>query len=83
MPAVLEPLAERRDRQKASRFVRTLHFRRVKQKRINRSEYAGIVKKVSRKLYAWMKAVDDPILKGAVQSPYYKQSVKDFKKTAK
>jgi hypothetical protein len=55
----------------------------LKQKRINRSEYAGIVKKVSRKLYAWMKAVDDPILKGAVQSPYYKQSVKDFKKTAK
>ena len=48
-----------------------------------RSEYAGIVKELSRKLYAWMESVDDPILKGAVQSPYYRQSIEDFKKAAK
>ena len=41
---------------------------------------AAIVKELSRKLYGWMKAVDDPILKGAVQSPYYRQSMDDFEK---
>ncbi|MHC4539312.1 MAG: sulfatase-like hydrolase/transferase, partial [Planctomycetota bacterium] len=33
-----------------------------------RQENAGIVKELSRKLYNWMKAVDDPLLKGALQS---------------
>jgi arylsulfatase A-like enzyme len=47
----------------------------------DRRENAGIVKELSGKLYAWMKAVDDPILKGAVQSPYYRQSMEDFKKS--
>ena len=48
-----------------------------------RTEYAGIVKELSGKLYEWMKAVDDQILKGAVQSPYYRQSMEDFRKAAK
>jgi len=43
-------------------------------------ENAGLVKELSGKLYAWMKAVDDPILKGALQSPYYQKSMEDFKK---
>ena len=46
----------------------------------DRRENAAIVKELSGKLYAWMKAVDDPVLKGAVQSPYYQQSMEDFKK---
>lgn len=45
-----------------------------------RKENAAIVKELSRKLYDWMKAVDDPILKGAVLSPYYQQSMEDFEK---
>ena len=43
-------------------------------------KYAAIVKELSGKLYAWMEAVDDPMLKGAVQSPYYQQSMEAFKK---
>lgn len=43
-------------------------------------ENAAIIKELSGKLYAWMKAVGDPVLKGAVQSPYYRQSMEDFKK---
>lgn len=43
-------------------------------------KYAAIVKELSGKLYAWMKDVDDPMLKGAVQSPYYRQSMEAFKK---
>ena len=46
----------------------------------DRRENASIVKELSGKLYAWMKAVDDPILKGAVQSPYYRRSMDDFTK---
>jgi arylsulfatase A-like enzyme len=46
----------------------------------DRRENAAIVKELSMKLYAWMKAVDDPFLKGAVQSPYYRQSMEDFRK---
>jgi N-sulfoglucosamine sulfohydrolase len=45
-----------------------------------RQENAGLIKELSRKLYAWMKAVDDPILKGPVPSPYYRQSMDDFEK---
>ncbi|UCC99905.1 MAG: sulfatase [Phycisphaerales bacterium] len=47
-----------------------------------RQENAGIVKGLSRKLYNWMKAVDDPLLKGALQSPYYRQSMDDFENAA-
>jgi N-sulfoglucosamine sulfohydrolase len=43
-------------------------------------ENAGIVEELSRKLYAWMESVHDPILKGAVQTPYYRQSMEVFRK---
>ena len=46
-------------------------------------EYVAIVKELSGKLYAWMEAVDDPMLKGAVQSPYYQQSMEAFKKAVR
>lgn len=49
----------------------------------DRKENAAIVKELSGKLYTWMKAVEDPILKGAVQSPYYRQSMEDFKKAVR
>jgi N-sulfoglucosamine sulfohydrolase len=45
------------------------------------NENAGIVKELSKKLYTWMQTVGDPILKGAVQSPYYRQSMEAFRKT--
>ena len=47
----------------------------------DRKENAAIVKELSRKLFAWMKEVDDPILQGAVQSPYYQQSIEQFEKS--
>jgi arylsulfatase A-like enzyme len=46
-----------------------------------RKENVAIVNELSKKLYAWMKRVGDPILKGAVQSPYYRRSVEAFRKT--
>ncbi|MHC4889991.1 MAG: hypothetical protein ACYTEO_11090, partial [Planctomycetota bacterium] len=49
----------------------------------DRKENVAIVKELSRKLYTWMKVVEDPILKGALQSPYYRQSMKDFKKAVR
>ena len=48
-----------------------------------RKENAMIVKELSRKLYDWMRAVDDPILKGAVSSPYYRRSMDDFESAAR
>ncbi len=42
----------------------------------------AIVEKLSKKLHAWMELVGDPMLKGAVQTPYYRQSMQDFRKTA-
>ena len=47
----------------------------------DRKENTAVVKELSRKLYAWMKEVDDPILHGAVQSPYYQQSIEQFEKS--
>jgi N-sulfoglucosamine sulfohydrolase len=43
-------------------------------------ENAVIVKELSKKLYAWMESVGDPMLKGAIQSPYYRQSMQAFRK---
>ena len=48
-----------------------------------KKENAAIVEALSKKLYAWMETVDDPILKGAVQSPYYRQSMEAFRKTVR
>ena len=46
-----------------------------------RKENTAIVKDLSKKLYAWMEAVGDPMLDGAIQSPYYRQSMDAFRKT--
>ena len=46
----------------------------------DKEENATIIKELSKKLYAWMETVDDPILKGAVQTPYYRQSMDAFRK---
>jgi arylsulfatase A-like enzyme len=37
--------------------------------------YQEIVADLSRKLLAWMRAVDDPLIRGAVPSPYYRKSM--------
>jgi arylsulfatase A-like enzyme len=47
----------------------------------DKQENASIVKELSRKLYAWMKTVGDPMLDGAIQSPYYRQSMEAFRKS--
>ncbi len=44
-------------------------------------ENTAIVEELSKKLYAWMELVGDPMLKGAVQTPYYRQSMQAFRKT--
>jgi len=44
-------------------------------------ENAAMVRELSRKLYAWMEAVDDPMLRGALQSPYYQQSMEAFRQS--
>jgi len=46
----------------------------------SKKENASLVKDLSQKLYTWMKAVEDPILKEPVRSPYYQQSLDAFKK---
>ncbi len=42
-------------------------------------KYAEVVKDLSKRLYAWMKEVDDPLLKGPIATPYYLESIKSFR----
>jgi N-sulfoglucosamine sulfohydrolase len=49
----------------------------------DKKENAAVVEALSKKLYAWMEAVDDPILKGPVHTPYYRQSMEAFRKTVR
>jgi len=46
-------------------------------------KYAPIVKDLSKRLYAWMKQVGDPILKGPIPTPYYQRSIKDFRESCR
>jgi len=48
-----------------------------------KKENATIVKELSKKLYAWMERVGDPMLNGAVQSPYYRQSMGTFREAVR
>jgi len=41
-------------------------------------EYADLVKDLSNRLWNWMEHVDDPILKGPLVTPYYKQAIQDY-----
>ncbi|MCK4275276.1 MAG: sulfatase, partial [Phycisphaerae bacterium] len=42
-------------------------------------KYAKVVKDLSRRLHAWMREVNDPILKGPLVTPYYRKSMEDFR----
>ena len=47
----------------------------------DKKENAAIVKSLSKKLYDWMVSVEDPLLKGQLQTPYYQRSMEAFRKT--
>ena len=40
--------------------------------------YAKLVRELSDKLWAWMEQVNDPLLKGPLPTPYYKEAVHDY-----
>jgi len=40
--------------------------------------YAKLVRELSDKLWAWMEQVNDPLLKGPLPTPYYKEAVQDY-----
>jgi hypothetical protein len=42
------------------------------------AESTETVVELSRALYAWMKAVEDPLLSGPLRTPYYEKAVADF-----
>ena len=46
-----------------------------------RPQCAKVVQDLSRRLYAWMLEVDDPILKGPLATPYYQAAMEDFRKS--
>jgi N-sulfoglucosamine sulfohydrolase len=48
----------------------------------NRKENKKTVKALSKKLLAWMKKVNDPLLAGPLRTPYYDRAIADFKKTS-
>ena len=41
-------------------------------------EYTEMVKDLSNRLWLWMEQVGDPILKGPLVTPYYKQAIRDY-----
>ena len=41
-------------------------------------EYAHLVEDLSNRLWRWMEQVGDPILKGPLVTPYYKQAIRDY-----
>ncbi len=43
-----------------------------------RDEYKGVVKGLSAKLMEWMKRVNDPLLRGPFETPYYEKAMKDL-----
>jgi len=44
----------------------------------SKKENAHIVKELSQRLLAWMKDVNDPLLKGPLRTPYYDKAINDF-----
>lgn len=46
------------------------------------SDYAQTVRELSRRLYDWMKQVNDPLLSGPVSTPYYRRAMEDFRAAA-
>lgn len=43
-------------------------------------EYADLVEDLSNRLWRWMEQVGDPILKGPLVTPYYKQAIQDYRR---
>jgi arylsulfatase A-like enzyme len=43
-----------------------------------RPEYAGTVRELSDKLWAWMERVGDPLLEGPLRTPYYEEAMQDY-----
>ncbi|MHC4324458.1 MAG: sulfatase family protein [Planctomycetota bacterium] len=41
-------------------------------------EHAGMVRDLSNRLWRWMEQVGDPILKGPLVTPYYRQAIRDY-----
>jgi arylsulfatase A-like enzyme len=41
-------------------------------------EHADLVKDLSNRLWRWMEEVGDPILKGPLVTPYYRQAIQDY-----
>jgi arylsulfatase A-like enzyme len=41
-------------------------------------EYAKMVRDLSNRLWRWMEQVGDPILKGPLVTPYYRQAIRDY-----
>ena len=41
-------------------------------------EHADLVKDLSNRLWHWMEQVGDPILKGPLVTPYYRQAIRDY-----
>ncbi len=44
-----------------------------------RPEYAEVYRDLSNRLWGWLEAVDDPILKGPVPSPYYHEAIAEYR----
>jgi arylsulfatase A-like enzyme len=41
-------------------------------------EYANVIRDLSNRLWRWMEDVGDPILKGPLVTPYYKEAIEDY-----
>jgi len=46
----------------------------------NNPAYADVRKDMDSRLFKWMKSVKDPILKGPIPTPFYKNAMHDFLK---
>ncbi|GAG84470.1 unnamed protein product, partial [marine sediment metagenome] len=43
------------------------------------ARYAKVVRELSDKLWGWMERVNDPLLKGPLPTPYYKEAMQDYR----
>ena len=44
----------------------------------SKTENASLVEHLSRRLVSWMRAVDDPLLRGPLRTPYYDKAINDL-----
>lgn len=50
---------------------------------VNESGYQDIKQQLERRLYSWMRRTEDPILSGPIATPYYQESLREFKQAGK